>query len=199
MNELQSLPQATPSQMLEVALYLYNLTMQSETVSAEVKAKLYPQFNREKSLFAFAVNKLFGGKKELNEQELQQAREFVRPYNEGFKALYGAIVGDDVYLKAKIDSPTTFNSKTFFETSNKTIADTNGNVYQLALKRFEIQGKWATNIVFMPLNKKATKPAQSLGTPQATQPAVHSFITPAEAIAAGTTPVQMNGHAPASL
>lgn len=205
LNGLESLPSATPKELLSVALYLHSLTMQSSEMSADIKAKLYPQFNREKSLFAYAVNRLFGGKRDLNEEEIKQAREFVRPLNEGFKQLFGAIVDGDVYLKAKIDTPSYFNSKLFFETSNKVISDEQGNMYQIGLKRFEVTNKtgakiWATNIVFVPLRNQpiAAPIVQAMGMPAATQPKIQSFM-PVEAIANGVIPVQANGYAPSSL
>lgn len=182
---------STPVELLQVALALHNLSAQ--TVQGFDPVKVFPQFNREKSLFAYACYALFQGRKDLSEKELQQAREFVKPLNDGFRELLGQLMQNDTLLKAKMDSEATFNSKTFFERTRASI-DSDGITYAIAVKRYEVQGKWVTALVFIP------QTATTLGTPTATQANVGAYITPAQAIAQGNVPPVANGvHAPASM
>lgn len=195
---------STPLELLQVALYLHDVSVQSGKLTNP--EKVFPQFNSEKSLFAYACQVLFQGKTGLDETELQQAREFVKPLQQGFRALFGYLLNADVYLKAKVDSQA-FNSELFFERTNTEITAQDGSKYAIAIKRMMATNakkgikELITSLVFIPVINKPI--VANLGTPQTTAPQPMSFInaqTPAQAIAQGNVPPVTNGvHAPASM
>ncbi len=195
---------SSPLELLQVALYLHDISVKSNKLTNP--EKVFPQFNSEKSLFAYACQVLFQGKTGLDANELQQAREFVRPLQAGFRALFGYLLQSDVYLKAKVDSQA-FNSDLFFERTNTEITSQDGVKYAIAVKRMMATNakkgikELITSLVFIPVIDKPI--VANLGTPQATAPAPQSFInaqTPAQAIAQGNVPPVTNGvHAPASM
>lgn len=161
MSQLIAMPVTSAQELLSIALELHNDAVQSNSFTDA--GKVYPQFNREKSLYAYACKKLFNSRKDLTEEEKQKAREYVRPLNDGFRRLMQEMLDIDVVLNAKYKSEAG-KEALFFERAAAYL-ESNGKRYQLALKNIFLkkEQKVITSIAFIPLDNKP-----ALGTPQAT-------------------------------
>ena len=189
---LSTAPASSPLELLEVALYLHDISIKSNKLTNP--EKVFPQFNSEKSLFAYACQKLFNGKTGLDATELEQAREFVKPLQQGFRSFLGYLLQQDTMLRLQTESAN-FNSPLFFVRTNQTISSGVGN-FAIAIKRMEVTNikkgvkELITSIVFIP-EVKATIAVQPVEPVKNVQPQPEEFLDFSK---------KLNGvHAPASM
>lgn len=117
--------------------------------------KVFPQLNSEKSCFAFAVLKQFGGNAVLTDEQKKVAGELASYYKGGMRRLFAEAITLDAGLRLAVQSDA-WNSPTFFYKSDVQIVEGN-ETYILAFSRKNVTGVGlTTNICFIP---QASKPA----------------------------------------
>jgi hypothetical protein len=187
MNNYQNIESANVVDLYNVAVSLRNTAIASGALTNP--AQVFPQLNAEKSLFAYAANKLFPGRRDLKADEKAQAAVIANKLQLGFNVVMAELERDDVIIYQAVRSEE-FKAEKYFKRSQR-IIETPQGLFQLAISRKKVQGSLVTNLCFVPYDERAqASVAVGVSTPV--------VVTSIPAVTAQSVGMVMNGHLEAS-